>query len=67
MRGFLHILSNTFIAANLRICNEKKCFGFEFFVGDVISEVSFWPFWLMVPGLRPNHYIRGSQTGYMYP
>jgi len=23
-------------------------------VSDVISEVVFGPFWLMVPGLRPN-------------
>jgi len=23
-------------------------------VSDVISEVGFWPFWLMLPGLGPN-------------
>jgi len=23
-------------------------------VSDVISEVLFWPFWLMLPGLGPN-------------
>jgi len=28
--------------------------GFRFFVSDVISEVDFWPFWLMLPGLGPN-------------
>jgi len=25
-----------------------------FFVSDVISEVVFGPFWLMLPGLQPN-------------
>jgi len=29
----------------------KKNFWFRFFVSDVISEVDFWPFWLMLPGL----------------
>jgi len=24
------------------------------FVSDVISEVGFWPFWLMLPGLGPE-------------
>jgi len=24
-------------------------------VSDVISELGFWPFWLMLPGLGPNH------------
>jgi len=24
-------------------------------VSDIISEVSFWPFWLMLPVLGPNH------------
>jgi len=28
---------------------------FEFFMSDVIIEVGFWPFWLMLPGLGPNH------------
>jgi len=23
-------------------------------VSDVISEVGFWPFWLMLPGVGPN-------------
>jgi len=23
-------------------------------VSDVISEVGFWPFWLMLPGQGPN-------------
>jgi len=23
-------------------------------VSDVISEVGFWPFWLILPGLGPN-------------
>jgi len=26
----------------------------EFFVCDIISEVGFWPFWLMLPGLWPK-------------
>jgi len=25
-----------------------------FFVSDIINEVDFWPFWLMLPGLGPN-------------
>jgi len=25
-------------------------------VSDVTSEVGFWPFWLMLPGLRRNYY-----------
>jgi len=25
-------------------------------VSDVTSEVVFWSFWLMLPGLRPNLY-----------
>ena len=32
----------------------KKTFEFSvlgFFVSDVISEVGFWPIWLMLPGL----------------
>jgi len=28
--------------------------GSGFFVSDVMSEVGFWPFWLMLPGLGPN-------------
>jgi len=24
-------------------------------VSDVISEVGFWPFWIMLPGLGPSH------------
>jgi len=23
-------------------------------LNDIISEVGFWPFWLMLPGLGPN-------------
>jgi len=30
--------------------------GFRpFFVGDVISSVGFWPFWLRLPAPGPNH------------
>jgi len=35
----------------VEIAMKKK---FVFFVSDVISEVGFWPFWLMLPGLGPN-------------
>jgi len=34
--------------------NNFLVLGFGFVVGDVISEVEFWPFWLMLPGLGPN-------------
>jgi len=30
------------------------CFGFRFFVSDIISEVGFWPFWLMLPAQGPT-------------
>jgi len=32
----------------------KKNFGFVFFVSDIISEVGFWLYGLMLPGLEPN-------------
>ena len=37
-------------------CTRKKIFGWGcgFFVTDVISEVVFGSFWLMLPGLGPN-------------
>jgi len=37
-------------------CTRKKFFGWgwRFFVSDVISEVVFVSFWLMLPGLGPN-------------
>jgi len=38
----------------------KKMFlvlSFGFFVSGVISEVGFWSFWLMLPGLGPNRKI----------
>ena len=41
-------------SASLWVCSENHFFGFGFFVGDVISEVGFWPIWLMLPGLGPN-------------
>jgi len=37
---------------------SKKIFlpgGCVFFVSDIISEVVLGSFWLMLPGLRPNH------------
>ena len=35
---------------------KKEVFvlGFHFFMSGVISEVDFWPFWLVLPGLGPN-------------
>jgi len=40
-------------STSLRVCNKKYFFilRFRFFVSDIISEVGFWPFWLMLPGL----------------
>jgi len=29
-------------------------FGFCFFVGDVIHGLGLWPFWLGLPGSRPQ-------------
>jgi len=41
-------------SASLQACNEKKNLVFRFFVSDVITEVGFWPFWLMLPDLGLN-------------
>jgi len=44
-------------SASLLACTRKKHFllgGCGFFVSDVKIEVSFRPFWLMLPGLGPN-------------
>ena len=39
----------------LLVCTRKKLFGWGcFFVNDVISELVFRPFWLMLPGLGLN-------------
>jgi len=38
----------------------KKIFWFRFFVGDVISGVGFWAFWLRLPGPGNNCYVNGS-------
>jgi len=42
--------------ASLLVCTRKKIFGWglQIFVSDVISEVVFGPFWLMLLGLGPN-------------
>jgi len=38
-------------SASPLVCNEKNVsFGFCFFVGDIISGIGFWPFWLRLPG-----------------
>jgi len=44
--------------ASLVDCTRKKIFGWgcRFFVTDVISEVVSGSFWLMMPGLGPNHW-----------
>jgi len=43
-------------SASLLACNEKifLVVGYKFFVSDIISEVVFWLFWLMLPGLGPK-------------
>jgi len=49
--------SNPQDLASLLVRNENKKFlilGFSFFVCDVISGVGFWPFWIRLPGPRPN-------------
>ena len=46
---------------SLLVCTRKKIFlfgGCRFFVSDVISEVVFGPFWLMLPRLGPNRYSK---------
>ena len=42
-------------SACLRICHEKKIWVLGFSDVTKSSEVGFWPFWLMLPGLGPNH------------
>jgi len=44
-------------SASLVDCIRKKLFGWGcgLFVTDVISEVVLGSFWLMLPGLGPNH------------
>jgi len=44
-------------SASLVDCTRKKNFawGLRFFVSDAISEVVLGSFWLMLPGLGPNH------------
>jgi len=47
--------------ASLLVCTQKENFlvgGCGFFVSDVISEVVFVPFWLMLPGLGPNRFAQ---------
>jgi len=41
---------------SLLVCTRKKCLvgGRGFFVSDIISEVVFGSFWLMLHGLGPN-------------
>ena len=39
---------------SLLVCNENKFFKFWVFLGDIISSVSFRPFWLWLPGLGPQ-------------
>jgi len=44
-------------SASLLVCTRNINFlvgDCRFFVSDVISEVVFGPFWLMIPGLGPN-------------
>jgi len=44
-------------SASLVDCTRKKILpgGCRFFMSDVISEVVLGSFWLMLPGLGPNH------------
>ena len=54
LEGLFKPTKNT---AGLLDCIEKilKSFGFCFFVGDVINEIGFRPFWLRLPGPGPQH------------
>jgi len=47
-------------SASLLVCTLENFFGWGcgFFVSDVISEVVFESFWLVLPGLGPNRYAK---------
>jgi len=51
------LLNSSNGSASLVDCTRKKFFGWGcgLFVSDVISEVVLGSFWLMLPGLGPNH------------
>jgi len=34
---------------------KKNIWVLGFFVSDIINKRGFWPFWLMLTGLGPNH------------
>jgi len=38
--------------------------GFRVFVSDVTSDVGFWQFWLMLPGLVPNRYAEEFRSSF---
>jgi len=40
---------------------KEEFFDCSFFVGDIVSGVGFWLFWLWLPGPGPNGLISGSQ------
>ena len=48
-------------SASLVDCTRKKKIlpgGCRFFVSDVISEVVLGSFWIMLPGVGPNHWAK---------
>jgi len=55
-------------SASLLLCTWKNILvgGCGFFVSDVISEVVFGPFWLMLPGLGPNCYTKVFRWSFHY-
>jgi len=55
-------------SASLWLCNEKNWGGGScYFVSDIISEVSYWPFWLLVPDLGPITAPNAFNVGEIIP
>jgi len=43
----------------------KIILGVSVFVSNVISEVGFWLFWLMLPGLAPNRQMEVFRSSFI--
>jgi len=44
----------------------KKIGGFGFFVGDVVSGIVLWPFWLRLQGPGSNHKVEVFRSSFYW-